>query len=91
VKRLALWVLWVAHRLTRLADWLDPQAAAKKEKDLADTVTLCLFDWQGTLKHEIAIHHVGEAPDEYSYGGTRWRQRKAIGDRVWEYRPVVRG
>ena len=89
MKRLALWVLWLAARLNRLADWCDPQAAEDKKKDVADTVTLCLFDWQGELKHEISIHHTGQAPSDYAYAGIRWRRRKVIGERTWEYRPVV--
>jgi hypothetical protein len=90
-KRLALWCRRVALGLERWAERLDPGTAYAARVAVDDTVTLHLMAWDGSVKHEVSIHHVGVAPAEYAYGGVRYWRRKLVGARVWEYRPVVHG
>jgi len=53
---------------------------------IAESATLLLMDPDGSLEHEIAIHHLSDAPDEYRYANktyTKWTEKSP---HVWEYR-----
>lgn len=52
------------------------------------SLVLHLYDRLGELKHEINLHHLGDAPDSYTYGAVTYGFIAQTDDDIFVYKAL---